>query len=62
MKTGIAYLFRKYQFEPICSTSIEIPDDADEFKAELIAAHKLMDKDFRIEIMWDSRKDRGDSK
>lgn len=53
MKKGIAYLYKKCVASPIHFVDIEVQDDAgaDDFKTKLIAAHKLLDNDFRIEIM-----------
>lgn len=46
---GLAYLFRKGKLGPFSSVEVEIPDDADDDKAVLLAAHKLM-KDYYVEL------------
>lgn len=51
---GSVYLFRKCKFDPVSSAEVEIPDDADDDRAVLIAAHALM-KDFRVELYLEDK-------
>lgn len=45
-----AYLYRRGQQSPIASTVVNIPDEADDEEAMLIATHELM-KQFRVEVV-----------